>query len=301
MEKQGIKRVLRIIKEYFIITLGLLSYTAAWDIFIIPHEMVGGGVSGMGALIYYATGFPVSYSYFLINFVLLAIALRVLGKGFGFKTIFAIVVASLSFEILPGIIPESFIQEISISNGKLLSAIFGGALSGVGIALTFSQGGSTGGTDIVALMITKYRNMSPGKIILYIDIVIIASSVFLPNGLNMGAKFANVIYGYMVTGLCASTLDLLLSGMKQSIQMFIFSKNYAAIADRITTELRRGVTVLDGQGWFSKKSGKVLLVIAKKTDMNFIYKIVKEEDKDAFMSEGSVRGVYGEGFDQIKK
>ena len=299
--EQKIKRIVSNIKEYLIITLGLLCYTAGWCIFIIPHEMVGGGVSGIGALIYYATGFPVSYSYFLINFVLLAIALKVLGKGFGFKTVFAIFMASLFFKILPEVIPQTFIDEIAISNGKLMSAIIGGAISGVGITLTFSQGGSTGGTDIIALMITKYRNVSPGKIILYLDIIIIASSLPLPNDLNMGAKFANVVYGYMVTGLCASTLDLLLSGMKQSIQMFIFSKNYAAIADRISNELRRGVTVLDGQGWFSKQNGKVLLVIAKKTDMNFLYKIVKEEDKDAFMSEGSVRGVYGQGFDQIKK
>lgn len=299
--EQKTKRIFTVIKEYLIITLGLLCYTAGWVIFVIPHGMVGGGVSGMGALIYYATGFPVSYSYFLINIVLLLIALKVLGKGFGFKTVFAIVVASVFFKILPELIPETFIQEIAISNGKLMSAIIGGAISGVGIALTFSQGGSTGGTDIVALMITKYRNVSPGKIILYIDIFIIASSILLPNDLNMGAKFANVVYGYIITGLCASTLDLLLSGMKQSIQMFIFSKNYASIADRITNELRRGVTILDGQGWFSKQNGKVLLVIAKKTDMNYIYKIVKDEDKDAFMSEGSVRGVYGQGFDQIKK
>ena len=299
--EQKTKRILTVLKEYLIITLGLLCYTAGWCIFIIPHEMVGGGVSGIGALIYYATGFPVSYSYFIINFVLLLIALKVLGKGFGFKTVFAIFMASLFFKILPDIIPQSFIDEIAISNGKLMSAIIGGAISGVGITLTFSQGGSTGGTDIIALMITKYRNVSPGKIILYLDIIIIASSLLLPNDLNMGAKFANVVYGYMVTGLCASTLDLLLSGMKQSIQMFIFSKNYAAIADRISNELRRGVTVLDGQGWFSKQNGKVLLVIAKKTDMNFLYKIIKEEDKDAFMSEGSVRGVYGQGFDQIKK
>lgn len=299
--EQKTKRIFTVIKEYLIITLGLLCYTAGWVIFVIPHGMVGGGVSGMGALIYYATGFPVSYSYFLINIVLLLIALKVLGKGFGFKTVFAVVIASVFFKILPELIPETFIQEIAISNGKLMSAIIGGAISGVGIALTFSQGGSTGGTDIVALMITKYRNVSPGKIILYIDIFIIASSILLPNDLNMGAKFANVVYGYIITGLCASTLDLLLSGMKQSIQMFIFSKNYASIADRITNELRRGVTVLDGQGWFSKQNGKVLLVIAKKTDMNYIYKIVKDEDKDAFMSEGSVRGVYGQGFDQIKK
>lgn len=300
MEK-GFKKFIALIKEYLIITVGLLCYTTSWNIFIIPHEMVGGGVSGIGALIYYATGFPVSYSFFIINVVLLLIALKVLGRGFGFKTIYAIVVASLFFRILPEIISESFIHEMAISNGKLLSAIFGGALSGVGIAMTFSQGGSTGGTDIIALMIAKYRNISPGKIILYIDIVIIASSLLLPNDLSLGLKFANVLYGYIVTALCAYSLDLLLSGMKQSVQMFIFSKNYASIADRITHEMMRGVTVLNGVGWFSKKEGKVLLVIARKSEMNLIYKIVKEEDKDAFMSEGSVRGVYGLGFDTLKK
>ena len=300
MEK-GVKGVLVTLKEYFLIAIGLLCYTASWNIFIIPHGMVGGGVSGIGALIYYATGFPVSYSFFIINTILLIMALKVLGKGFGFKTVFAIIVASIFFKVLPDIIPESFIQEISLSNGKLLSAMFGGAMSGLGIALTFSQGGSTGGTDIVALMVAKYRNISPGKIILYLDIVIIASSIFLPNDLSYGLKFANILYGYMVTVLCSYTLDLLLSGMKQSIQMFIFSKNYAAIADRITNDMKRGVTVLNGTGWFSKKEGKVLLVIARKTEMNLIYRIVKEEDKDAFMSEGSVRGVYGQGFDQIKR
>lgn len=307
MEKTKLKKAAVGAKEYLIITIGLFLYTAGWAVFIIPNHMVGGGVSGISAIIQYATsslmpgGFPLSYSFFIINMVLLAIALKVLGRGFGFKTIYAIFAASLFFKILPGIIPDAFIQELAVSNGKLICTIFGGACAGVGIGITFSQGGSTGGTDIIALMICKYRNISPGKLILSMDIVIIASSLLLPSEEGWGVKLANVLYGYIMVAVCSSSLDMFLSGTRQSVQMFIFSKQYAEIADKITTELHRGVTILDGEGWFSKQSGKVILTIVRKTETNLVFKVVKEIDKDAFMSVGNVMGVYGQGFDQIKK
>ncbi len=299
MEKR-VKTIFEGVKDYLIITLGLICYTSAWVIFILPNGIVGGGVSGIGAIIQYTTGFPVSYSFFLINIVLLATALKVLGKGFGVKTIYAIVVASLAFKILPIVIPQVFIDEIAISNGKLLCCIIGGAMSGVGIGLTFSRGGSTGGTDIVALMITKYRNISPGRIILLIDIFVVGSSIFLPTEAGIGHRLANVIYGYILVAVCGFTIDLFISGTKQSVQVFIFSKRYEEIADVVTTQLRRGVSVLDAQGWFTKQEGKVLLVIVRKTESSLLFKTVKGIDKDAFMSVGSVTGVYGEGFDSLK-
>ena len=180
MEKLGIKAIWREFKAYIIIAIGLLSYCLGWDIFLIPNHMVGGGVTGISAILLYAFGIPVSISFFIINTVLLAIALKVLGKSFGFKTVFATVVVSLYFQFLPQYIPTDFIVEFATSNGKLVCAICGGALAGVGIGICFSVGGSTGGTDIVALIITKYRNVSPGRVILLIDIFIIASSLFLP-------------------------------------------------------------------------------------------------------------------------
>ena len=176
MEKLGIKAIWREFKAYIIIAIGLLSYCLGWDIFLIPNHMVGGGVTGISAILLYAFGIPVSISFFIINTVLLAIALKVLGKSFGFKTVFATVVVSLYFQFLPQYIPTDFIVEFATSNGKLVCAICGGALAGVGIGICFSVGGSTGGTDIVALIITKYRNVSPGRVILLIDIFIIASS-----------------------------------------------------------------------------------------------------------------------------
>jgi len=299
MEKKR-KTAFVIFKEYFIITFGLLLYAVGWNTFLIPNGLVGGGVTGISAIIYYATGFPVSYTYVIINGILVAIALKVLGKSFGVKTVFAIIIVTIFLDILPGMIPNELIQDIAISNGKLLSAIMGGACSGVGIAITFTQGGSSGGTDIIALMISKYRNISPGRLILYCDIFIIASSFLIPGSSTLGEKVAVVIYGYILIAVTSYTVDLVLSGARQSIQIFIFSKQYEEIADRIK-DMGRGVTVIDATGWFTKERGKVLMVIVRRTESNYVFRIVKELDKNAFMSVGNVMGVYGQGFEQIKK
>ena len=309
----SVKDILGNIKSYLIITIGLLCYALGWDVFLIPNNMVGGGVTGISAVLLYAFNIPVSYSFFVINLVLLLIALKVLGKGFGVRTVYAIVVTSLFLEMIPKYLPDVFIQEIAISNGKLLCAIFGGVVSGLGIGLCFSQGGSTGGTDIVALMITKYKNISAGRIILIIDIFIIASSFLLPAkeildsagnviGVeSIGMRFATVLYGYMLITACSYTIDLFVSGTKQSLQVFIFSKKYGEIADAIISDIGRGVTLIDAQGWYTKQESKIVMVVVRKTDINMIYKIIKSVDRDAFMSVGSVTGVYGKGFDQIKK
>ncbi len=289
-----------VLKEYLIISIGLLLYALGWSTFLIPNNLVGGGVTGISAIILYSTGFPISYSYIIINGVLVLIALKVLGKQFGVKTVYAILIVSLFFKIIPGLIPAELIQDISIGNGKLLSAIMGGVCSGVGIAITFTQGGSSGGTDIIALMISKYRNISPGKLILYCDIIIIASSMLIPDGSSLGEKLAVVIYGYILITVSSYTIDLVLSGARQSIQIFIFSKQYEEIAERITA-IGRGVTVIDAMGWFTKEKGKVLMVIVRRTESNYVFRIIREIDKGAFISVGNVMGVYGQGFDQIKK
>jgi len=289
-----------VFKEYFIITFGLLLYAIGWSTFLIPNGLVGGGVTGISAIILYATGFPISYSYIIINGLLVAIALKVLGKQFGAKTVYAVLIVSVFFDILPGNIPQELIQDIAIGNGKLLSAIIGGVCSGVGIAITFTQGGSSGGTDIIALMIAKYRNISPGKLILYCDIIIIASSMLIPGNSTLGEKLAIVIYGYILITVSSYTIDLVLSGARQSLQIFIFSKQYEEIADKITS-MGRGVTVVDAMGWFTKEKGKVLMVIVRRTESNYVFRIVREVDKNAFLSVGNVMGVYGQGFEQIKK
>lgn len=298
--EQKTKRVLSTLRTYSIITFGLLLYAAGWSIFLIPSGLVGGGVTGIAAVIYYATGFPVSWSFFIINAALLAVALKILGKGFGVKTVFAIVAVTLFLDRLPGIIPVELIEDIAIGNGKLLSAMMGGVFAGAGIAITFTQGGSTGGTDIVALMINKYRNISPGKLILYMDIFIILSSLIIPSEASIGERAAIIIYGFVLISVTSYSVDLILSGARQSIQIFIFSQKYEQIADAITPS-GRGVTVIDATGWYTKREGKILMVIVRRTESNFVFKTVREIDKDAFLSVGNVMGVYGKGFEEMKK
>ena len=294
-------KALSTLKSYAIITVGLILYVLAWVVFIMPHQLVGGGVTGISAVIQYCTGFHVSYSFFIINGILLLIALKVLGPAFGVKTVYAMIVTTLLLRFLPMVIPQEFIQIIALDNGKLLSVIIGGMLSALGISLTFSQGGSSGGTDIVALMITKYRAISPGKILLILDIFIIGSSLIVPTEGSWGVRVANLVYGYLMAGVFSVSLDLFVSGSKQSVQILIFSKNFEKIADRITHEVHRGVTALEGKGWYTKTESTVLVVVARKNELKVLLNLIKEEDPQAFLSVGSVTGVYGSGFDVIKK
>ncbi len=299
MEKKA-KGFLVVFKEYLVISLGLLIYSLAWVLFLLPNKMVGGGVTGFSAILYYSTGFPVSYTYFILNAILLGLALKILGRGFGAKTVFAIIITSVYLEFLPGFIPADLIKDIALENGKLMCAIIGGAFAGLGIGLTFTQGGSSGGTDIIALIVNKYRNISPGKIILSVDVIIIASSLLMPADGTIGMRIATIIYGFMLISVTGYTIDLVLSGTKQSLQVFIFSKKYEEIAQRVA-EMGRGVTVIDAKGWYTKEQGHVLMVIIRKTESSMLFQIVKEVDRDAFLSVGSVMGVYGQGFDRIKK
>ncbi len=234
MEKRAKRKGILVgIKEYLIITLGLLIYSLAWVVLLIPNKMVGGGVTGFSAILYYATGFPISYTYFILNALLLALALKILGRGFGMKTVYAIFITSIFLQFLPSMIPADLIKDIALDNGKLLCAIIGGAFAGLGIGMTFTQGGSSGGTDIIALMRNKYRNISPGKIILYVDVIIIGSSLLLP---ETDGRFKNSnrnlrVYAFSVTGY---TIDLVLSGTKTIVTSIYFLKKHEEIAQRVS-------------------------------------------------------------------
>ncbi len=294
------------VKEYFLIAVGMIIYTLGWTIFLTPNNLVGGGVTGVSSIIQYATGIKMGYSYLVINVFLLLISFLVIGPMFGAKTIYAIILASIGLNVFQVIVPQSIIQDFALSNGKLMCAIIGGIMTGVGIGMSISQGGSSGGTDIIALIVAKYRNISPGRMILWMDVIIILSSLLVPSRMPDGSlmkfdiKFVTVIYGLILVTINGTVVDLYLSGSRQSVQLFIFSRHYADIADMITKDFHRGVTVLDGEGWYTKENIKVLTVVTRKTDVNLILRSIKAIDNDAFLSISSVTGVYGRGFDSIK-
>ena len=320
------KSLLRTIKEWLHVTLGILIYVLGWSLFLIPNNLIGGGVSGISSMIQYATNgtIQMGYSYFVINAILVILAIVILGMGFGAKTIYAIILASVALRFMPGMIPESIINTLAIQNGKLMSVLMGGLMAGIGIGMSISNGGSTGGTDIIALIYTKYRNVSPGKVILVLDFFIIASSLIVPSYvadidpatgealldasgkplshlMPFADKVTTVVYGLILVTVNSYVLDMYISGQQQSVQLFILSHEYEKIADAITQEMHRGVTVLDGKGWYTKQDTKVLMVLTRKTDLNLMLRYIKQLDPQAFLSVSSVNGVYGKGFDTIKK
>lgn len=282
-------KILKTLRSYTLMTIGLFIFVFSWTAFLIPHEIAGGGVSGLASVINYATGFDVSYSYLIINAILLGIGFLILGKAFGFKTIYCIAVAALMFEFLP------LIPWVSDIEDKLINSLIGGTMSGIGIGIIFLQGGSTGGTDIVALIIAKYREMSPGRVFIICDLVIIGSVYFIPD-----KSLEDVIYGYIEMVSFSYVIDMILTGNKQSLQVFVFSSKYDEIADRVSKEMGRGVTALTSMGWYSKSESKMLVVIIRKSQLADISTIVKEIDSNAFISVSAVMSVYGQGFDQIK-
>ena len=300
-------------KEYLLITLGLTLYALGWALFLTPNSMLGGGVTGFSALLQYVTnGFiPLSVTYFVLNVLLLIIGTKILGTGFGVKTIYAIIMTSIMLEftqyLFNGTNPEfAEFTGYFAGQGKIVCAVLGGIMAGVGIGLSMSQGGSTGGTDIIALIWCKFKPASPGKIILIIDVMIILSSLFLPvkdaggELLEPAPKVALVIFGLMQVAVCGYAIDLYISGSKQSVQVFIFTKDVEKMADAIAFDMKRGVTVVPAKGWYSKEDRNVLLVVTRKTDLNLLLRYVKTIDPDAFISVSSVMGVYGQGFDTIK-
>jgi yitT family protein len=286
---------LRTLREYLVITLGLLTYTMGWTCFLIPMKITGGGASGIGSLIYYLTGFPVGYSFLIFNVLLIGIAMKVVGANFGVKTIYAVIVASTLLAV-----EQLLITQPVLPNDRLLSSIIGGLMSGLGIGIAFSQGGSTGGTDIVAMLWCKYHNVSPGRVILATDAIIISSAFFVLADLSFTQRIENIVYGYLVMAVNSYAIDTYLNGIKQSLQVFIFSKEYDKVADRITADLHRGVTVVDGTGWYTKENTKVIITMLRKHEVNDLYKLVKQVDPKAFLSVASVMGVYGQGFENIR-
>ena len=298
--------VLSTVKEWVLITVGIAVYTLGWTLFLTPNSLFGGGVTGISAILQFATGIKMGYTYFVINVALLIASLFIIGPSFGIKTVYAVLLTSFGLNLFQSIIPPGIIQDFALSNGKLLCAIIGGAMSGLGIGLSISQGGSTGGTDIVALIIGKYRNVSPGKIIMIIDIFIISSSLLIPsydpqgNPLSFVSRVSAAMFGFIIVTVAGNIADIYLAGSRQSVQVFIISRKFDEIADMVHSEFNRGVTVLHGEGWYTKKESSILMVLTRKTDVNLLLRYIKQIDPNAFLSISSVWGVFGQGFDTIK-
>lgn len=281
-------KVLQELESYAIITLALMISSIGWVGFIIPSNIVGGGLMGLSSLVYFATDLPVGPTNLILNAILILIAMKILGKGFGIKTIYSIVVLSVLVSILPYYITEPIVKE------KFMAAIIGGGICGASIGILFSQHASTGGTEIIALIMNRYRNISPGRVMMYCDILIIGSSYFIFKSLE------TIVYGYVVMGVMSYVADMLLTGSRQSVQILIMSEKSDIIAEKITSEIKRGLTFISGRGHYTKTPKEYIMMVARKSESHHILHLIKEVDPDAFISVANVMAVYGNGFDQYR-
>lgn len=286
----------RELRDYIAITFGLLCYAFGWAAFMLPYQVTTGGVTGIAAIIYYATGIEIQISYLIINSILLAVALKILGPKFSIKTIYAILVLTFFLWFFQNILKddsEKLPQFLGVGQ-DFMACVIGASLLGFGVGIVFTNNGSTGGTDIIALIVNKYKDVTLGRMIMYCDIIIISSCYFIFH------DWRRVVFGFVTLFIMSYIIDWLINSTRQSVQFLIFSRKHEEIAEAISNKVDRGVTLLDGKGWYSKQDIKVVVILAKKSQSLDIFRVVKDIDQNAFISQSNVVGVYGEGFDKLK-
>ena len=303
MHKLAKAGIMREVKDYAYITLGLISYSLGWAAFLLPYQITTGGTTGISAIIYYSTGFPIQWSYFIINAVLMTFAIRILGPRFSIKTTYAIFMLTFLLWLFQLLVNNYVEVPDMTADGKplllgpgqdFMGCVLGSCMCGLGIAIVFLHNGSTGGTDIIAAIVNKYRDITFGRMIMYCDIIIISSCYFVFH------DWRRVVFGFATLIIMSVILDYVINSARQSVQFFIFSKKYDEIAKAINKDVNRGVTIIDGTGWYSQQPVKIVFILAKRSQSVNIFRLVKDIDPNAFVSQSNVVGVYGEGFDRIK-
>lgn len=275
-------------KDYVFITLGMALYAFGFCGFILPERVVIGGLAGIGTMLYLTLGIPVAVSQYALNLILLAIAYKVVGKHFVMGTIYGATMISVFIGIFQPLLQDGF------TNEPFMNVIIGGMCAGLGIGMAFTHNGSSGGTDIVAAMVSKHTNVTVGRTMLYTDVLIISSSYFISH------EIEKVVFGYAVLFVSSYVADMVINTNRQAVQFTIFSRKWEEIATAINNDAHRGCTVLTGMGWYSKKEVKVLLVMCRKIESVTIARIIKSIDPNAFCTQANVNGVYGQGFDELK-
>ena len=292
------RKLLSTVKDYLILTVASFLFAFAWEGFMIPNGMSAGGMMGLCTIVQYATGgfIQAQYSYIVINAVLIIVAVLAMGIGFGFKTIYCIVVSSLAMGLVGSLdFLHSAPGEFLFIQERVLIPVFAGAIEAIGIGLILRYGGSTGGTDIISLMVNKYWPISLSMIYLVTDVIICSLLLFLPE-----KNFSDMCYGLEELVVFSLMIDIVVGGKRSSYQLLVFTEHYKEIADHIITNMDRGVTLLKAQGWYTKKDKDVLLILINQKELPSLTRVIKEVDPRAFMSISPTNNVYGEGFEEIK-
>ncbi len=284
-------RLLRQLRDYGIITFAMLLGVVGLNLFLLPNQITMGGIMGVASIVYWGMGIPVQDTYFVINALLLIAALKVLGWRFCAKTIYAVIVFTVASTVLQRVMPPDLHL---LADQKFMACMVGAVFMGTSVGLGLSAGGSTGGSDVIAAMIHKYRDVSLGHIILFCDLTIITSSYVVLR------DWEKVLYGYVLLFIISFCVDHVVNSLRRSVQFFIVSDKYQEIGEAINKIADRGCSTLNGNGFFTKKDIKVIFCIAKKSESSFIFDLIDEIDPNAFVAQSAVIGVYGQGFDRVK-
>jgi len=282
------KKVFQEVKSYFFIFFGLALFTFGWAAFLTPYEVAGGGVAGAASILYFATKIPIGLTTFALNAILIAIAWRILGTKFCVNSLICTVVMSVFFSLFQPMFPKPIVEDM------FMSVIIGSAIAACGVGMAINWGGNTGGVDIVALMIGKYRNISYGRVSLFSNILIVGSSYFVVHDVQ------KLVYSFVVLIVSIIVSDLVIDGYRQTYQFMVFSQKNREIAQKINTRLHRGATFLKGYGSYNQQESDVLLIVAHRTDKGDITRIIKEIDPSAFITISKTASVFGKNFDNIK-
>ena len=298
------KIILNEVRDYMFITLGLAIYTVAFTVFLMPYQIVSGGVTGLSAIVFYATGFHLENTYIIINGILLVVALKILGWKFLMKTIFAIFTLYFMLKFAQDILPKQPGSDLPFKlmgeGQEFMSMIIGCMMTGIALATVFMNNGSTGGTDIIAASVNKFHpNVTLGTVLITADFCIIGSCMFFPQFGTYMERAHKMMFGFCVMAMENYVLDYVMNARRQSVQFMIFSQKWQEISNAIGTQMNHGVTILDGHGWYTGQSMKVLCILAKKRESINMFRLIKMIDPNAFVSQSSVIGVYGEGFDEM--
>ena len=280
------------VKDYFFISLGILLYAIGFNAFILPERVVMGGMTGVSSLLYYAFNLPPGIMLWIMNVALLILAYKALSKQFVIRTIVGVTIMSFFIDALRPLFIANPI--ITAGEDKFMHVLIGGMMGGAGLGIVFSHTGSTGGTDILVALLGKYTRMSFGRAMQMIDMCIISSSYFLFHSTEL------VVYGLCFTFVAAYVCDYVINGTRQTVQFLIISKKYDEIADIVNKRMHRGVTVIQGMGWFKKSDVKLLIILTRKYESQEVFNTIKRIDPNAMVSQSFCQGVFGEGFDKIK-
>jgi uncharacterized membrane-anchored protein YitT (DUF2179 family) len=283
------RKVIKLAQDYVMITLGLFTYAFGFTAFILPEKIVIGSVTGLSSLIHFWLGWNVALTYYAINIILLCIAFRSVGKQFVLRTIIGASIATLFIGVLQPMFPEPIVQQQTFMN-----VILGAVLCGLGLGVVFTHGGSTGGTDIIAAMVAKHSTISFGRTMMYCDVLIICSSYLLFHSID------KIVYGLIYMVIYSVAADRVINNTRQSVQFMIISKKWQEISENIIKVAHRGCTVLDGTGWYTKTPVKIVMVMCRKHESVNIFRIIKDTDREAIITQSNVNGVYGFGFDELK-